>query len=167
MSTKMAKKPAQPATPKAAAPPINAHVAQSASRAPSATHTKSASASNSTLSAKSSPQEVALHVWHKYLDDTPTRTMLLDVFMLFLVLVGAVQFLYCLLVGNYVSNYARGLERSADVLLAIQCLPLWFWCMRWPVCPHSFAANANIRTTSTDSICRSEEGCHKVQRRRL
>ena len=55
------------------------------------------------LSAKSSPQEVALHVWNKYLNDTPTRTMLLDVFMLFLVLLGAVQFLYCLLVGNYVS----------------------------------------------------------------
>jgi len=30
--------------------------------------------------------------------------MLLDVFMLFLVLVGAVQFLYCLIVGNYVSS---------------------------------------------------------------
>ncbi|KAK5100842.1 oligosaccharyltransferase complex subunit epsilon [Lithohypha guttulata] len=100
----MAKKPAQPATPKAAAPPINAHVAQSAPRAPSATHTRTASASNSSLSAKSSPQEVALHVWHKYLNDTPTRTMLLDVFMLFLVLVGAVQFLYCLLVGNYPFN---------------------------------------------------------------
>ena len=55
-----------------------------------------------TLSAKSSPQDVALHVWHRYLDDTPQRTMLLDVFILFLVLVGAVQFLYCILAGNYV-----------------------------------------------------------------
>ncbi|KAK5938515.1 oligosaccharyltransferase complex subunit epsilon [Knufia obscura] len=99
----MAKKPAQPATPKAAPPATtNTPAAQPTPRAPSATHTRSVS--NSSLSAKSSPQEVALHVWHKYLNDTPTRTMLLDVFMLFLVLVGAVQFLYCLLVGNYPFN---------------------------------------------------------------
>lgn len=59
---------------------------------------------NPTLSNKSSAQDVALHVWQKYLNDTPSRTLLLDVFMLFLVLVGAIQFLYCLIVGNYVSS---------------------------------------------------------------
>ena len=34
---------------------------------------------------------------------TPQRVKLIDVFMGFLVVVGAVQFLYCVVVGNYVS----------------------------------------------------------------
>lgn len=37
-----------------------------------------------------------------YLDTTPQRTKLLDAFMAFLVAVGALQFLYCILAGNYV-----------------------------------------------------------------
>ena len=34
---------------------------------------------------------------------TPQRIKLIDVFMAFLVVVGGVQFLYCVLAGNYVS----------------------------------------------------------------
>jgi hypothetical protein len=37
-----------------------------------------------------------------YLDTTPQRTRLLDAFMAFLVAVGALQFVYCVLAGNYV-----------------------------------------------------------------
>jgi oligosaccharyltransferase complex subunit epsilon len=37
-----------------------------------------------------------------YLDTTPQRTKLLDAFMAFLVAVGALQFVYCVLAGNYV-----------------------------------------------------------------
>jgi oligosaccharyltransferase complex subunit epsilon len=54
------------------------------------------------LSARSSPQDIIIHVWNRYLQDTPSRTMLLDVFMAWLVLVGVVQFVYCVLAGNYV-----------------------------------------------------------------
>ncbi|KAL5614712.1 hypothetical protein BROUX41_004807 [Berkeleyomyces rouxiae] len=39
-----------------------------------------------------------------YLKTTPQRTKLLDVFMVFLVVVGALQFLYCVLAGNYPFN---------------------------------------------------------------
>ncbi|KAL2178853.1 DAD/Ost2, partial [Thermothelomyces heterothallicus CBS 202.75] len=39
-----------------------------------------------------------------YLDTTPQRTRLLDAFMAFLVAVGALQFLYCVLAGNYPFN---------------------------------------------------------------
>lgn len=48
------------------------------------------------------PQEVAVAIWQNYLDKTPQRTKLIDVFMAFLVVVGVLQFVYCVIVGNYV-----------------------------------------------------------------
>src|ERR1700761_2746554 len=67
-----------------------------------------------TLSPRSSPQEILIHVWNKYLQDTPSRTMLLDAFMAWLVVVGAVQFLYCIIAGNYVCNTLFCLPASAN-----------------------------------------------------
>lgn len=37
-----------------------------------------------------------------YVKATPQLTKLIDVFMVYLAVVGAVQFLYCILAGNYV-----------------------------------------------------------------
>ncbi|CZR50613.1 related to apoptotic cell death regulator DAD1 [Phialocephala subalpina] len=51
-----------------------------------------------------SPQEVALGIWQNYLDTTPQRTKLIDVFMSFLVVVGVLQFVYCVVAGNYPFN---------------------------------------------------------------
>jgi hypothetical protein len=62
----------------------------------------SASKSSVKFSANQSPQEVALGIWKNYLDTTPQRTKLIDVFIAFLVVVGVLQFVYCVLVGNYV-----------------------------------------------------------------
>ncbi|XDG06811.1 hypothetical protein ABKA04_006426 [Annulohypoxylon sp. FPYF3050] len=39
-----------------------------------------------------------------YLKNTPQRTKLIDVFMAFLVIVGGLQFAYCVLAGNYPFN---------------------------------------------------------------
>ncbi|KAJ4365512.1 oligosaccharyltransferase complex subunit epsilon [Neurospora sp. IMI 360204] len=39
-----------------------------------------------------------------YQDTTPQRTKLIDAFMAFLVVVGGLQFLYCVLAGNYPFN---------------------------------------------------------------
>ncbi|KAH6898326.1 DAD family protein [Thelonectria olida] len=36
--------------------------------------------------------------------ETPQRTKLIDIFLLFLVAVGAIQFVYCVLAGNYPFN---------------------------------------------------------------
>ena len=44
-----------------------------------------------------------------YLDTTPQRTKLLDAFMAFLVAVGALQFVYCVVAGNYVRLFSCGL----------------------------------------------------------
>ncbi|KAK2762085.1 oligosaccharyltransferase complex subunit epsilon [Arachnomyces sp. PD_36] len=64
----------------------------------------SSSSATSGLSASSSTQDIILHIWKRYLTQTPQRTLLLDAFMGFLVLVGGVQFLYCILAGNYPFN---------------------------------------------------------------
>lgn len=45
---------------------------------------------------------VLLNLYNYYIKETPQRTELLDVFLVFLAVVGALQFLYCILAGNYV-----------------------------------------------------------------
>lgn len=60
------------------------------------------SKSSSKSASNQSAQQIALGVWQDYLDTTPQRTKLIDVFMAFLVVVGALQFVYCVIVGNYV-----------------------------------------------------------------
>ncbi|PYI06307.1 defender against death DAD protein [Aspergillus sclerotiicarbonarius CBS 121057] len=57
-----------------------------------------------TLTTNSSIYDIAHTVWQQYLATTPQRTLLLDAFMAFLVLVGGVQFVYCVLAGNYPFN---------------------------------------------------------------
>jgi hypothetical protein len=72
------------------------------SRTTVAAHEPTPSKSSVKFSANQSPQDIALGIWKSYLDTTPQRTKLIDVFMAFLVVVGALQFMYCVLVGNYV-----------------------------------------------------------------
>lgn len=71
-------------------------------------------------------QEVAVAMWDNYVKATPQRTKLIDVFMAFLVVVGVLQFVYCIIVGNYVSAVlSAGIEGNlTNILLAIQCIPL-------------------------------------------
>ncbi|CAG9938290.1 unnamed protein product [Clonostachys rosea f. rosea IK726] len=48
--------------------------------------------------------KVLINLYNHYIDETPQRTKLLDVFLVFLAAVGALQFLYCVLAGNYPFN---------------------------------------------------------------
>ncbi|GAD92723.1 oligosaccharyl transferase subunit Dad1, putative [Paecilomyces variotii No. 5] len=64
----------------------------------------SPSAGAVSLSPNSNVQEIVVHIWKQYIAKTPQRTLLLDAFMGFLVLVGVVQFVYCVLAGNYPFN---------------------------------------------------------------
>jgi len=43
-------------------------------------------------------------VWDKYVQKTPQRVKLLDCFMAFLVAVGVLQFVYCVIAGNFPFN---------------------------------------------------------------
>ncbi|KAK4152434.1 hypothetical protein C8A00DRAFT_16272 [Chaetomidium leptoderma] len=105
------------------APKRNAAAARSISPAappptiPAATPSSSFAATTTTttkptLSKPSSSGGGAHPSWDKlvsnvlahYLDTTPQRTKLLDAFMAFLVAVGALQFVYCVVAGNYPFN---------------------------------------------------------------
>ncbi|KAI1477667.1 DAD family-domain-containing protein [Daldinia eschscholtzii] len=55
----------------------------------------------------SGPQSINQVAWNivdYYQKTTPQRTKLIDVFMAFLVVVGGLQFAYCILAGNYPFN---------------------------------------------------------------
>ncbi|KAJ5157187.1 Defender against death DAD protein, partial [Penicillium canariense] len=83
--------------------PSKRHAASTTS-APAAVTPPTLSSGPSTLKTNASAAEIAHHVWGQYLATTPQRTLLLDAFMAFLVLVGGLQFLYCVLAGNYPFN---------------------------------------------------------------
>ncbi|KAJ5084665.1 hypothetical protein NUU61_009244 [Penicillium alfredii] len=87
--------------------PSKRHAASTTSAPAASTPTstpKSLSSGPATLKTNASAAEIAQHVWQQYLTTTPQRTLLLDAFMFFLVLVGGLQFLYCILAGNYPFN---------------------------------------------------------------
>ncbi|KAJ5629160.1 hypothetical protein N7528_002817 [Penicillium herquei] len=83
--------------------PAKRHAASTAS-APAPSTPVTLSSGPATLKSNSSVVDIATHVWQQYISNTPQRTLLLDAFMAFLVLVGGLQFLYCVLAGNYPFN---------------------------------------------------------------
>ncbi|KAJ5364062.1 uncharacterized protein N7496_009775 [Penicillium cataractarum] len=83
--------------------PAKRHAASTTS-APAPVTPATLSSGPSTLKTNASAAAIAQHVWEQYLATTPQRTLLLDAFMAFLVLVGGLQFLYCVLAGNYPFN---------------------------------------------------------------
>jgi hypothetical protein len=69
---------------------------------PGTTTTAPPPARKSNSSGQVDAQHIVQSVWNNYVKKTPQRVKLLDSFMGFLVVVGALQFLYCLIVGNFV-----------------------------------------------------------------
>ena len=53
-------------------------------------------------SSANNAQDVLQDLWERYRARTAQRTKLLDLFMAFLVVVGGLQFVYCVVAGNYV-----------------------------------------------------------------
>ncbi|KOS18974.1 Dolichyl-diphosphooligosaccharide--protein glycosyltransferase subunit DAD1 [Escovopsis weberi] len=93
------------------APKKNAATAPTASAVASSTTTSAPSAAPApSRSARTGGQadkqwhEVPKDVYNYYLSNTPQRTKLIDVFLVFLAVVGALQFAYCILAGNYPFN---------------------------------------------------------------
>ena len=87
-------------------------------------------------------------LFNNYKQKTPQRTKLLDVFMGFLVAVGALQFLYCLIVGNYVWQSTLTLSLwlylyylvnmklqrlTISLVIAFQCVSGWLLSHGWAV----------------------------------
>ncbi|KAI0107493.1 defender against death DAD protein [Nemania sp. FL0031] len=71
-----------------------------------ATATGPATTGATSTSTSSSRQldKIALNIVQHYQKTTPQRTKLLDAFMGFLIIVGGLQFVYCVLAGNYPFN---------------------------------------------------------------
>src|SRR6266516_8045534 len=63
--------------------------------------------SKPSTSSPSTLQDALINVWDKYIENTPQRVKLIDVFMAFLVVVGILQFVYCVIAGNYVCLVGR------------------------------------------------------------
>lgn len=103
-----AKEPAPSSIPPSVAAP--SHGQTSGSSQPTKPAVKSSS-SVSNRPAKTPPtslrnaqdaQEILVGIWNRYVEETPQRVKLMDVFMAFLVVVGVLQFVYCIVAGNYV-----------------------------------------------------------------
>ncbi|KAI1499136.1 defender against death DAD protein [Biscogniauxia marginata] len=80
--------------------------AAAASPAPATTTaaTTGSTAAKTTSNSSQQIDKVALNIVQHYQKQTPQRTKLLDLFMAFLVVVGGLQFAYCVLAGNYPFN---------------------------------------------------------------
>ncbi len=57
-----------------------------------------------TVKSGSSPQSPLLSLWTAYYDTTSTRLKTIDAFLVFLMLSGIIQFLYCVLITNFPFN---------------------------------------------------------------
>lgn len=68
----------------------------------SATPIKPQSTSKPTARSSNDAQAIVEGVWSNYVNRTPQRVKLLDTFMAFLIVVGVLQFVYCVIAGNYV-----------------------------------------------------------------
>ncbi|KAF2675223.1 defender against death DAD protein [Microthyrium microscopicum] len=74
-------------------------------RAKSSTPSAPSSTTNSTNIRKTNDvSQIVQHLYNNYVEQTPQRVKLIDTFMVFLVVVGALQFLYCLIGGNFPFN---------------------------------------------------------------
>jgi hypothetical protein len=69
---------------------------------PQTTTTTSTPARSTKSASGNNAQDILQGIWSKYVNKTPQRVKLLDTFMVFLMVVGALQFLYVVLVGNFV-----------------------------------------------------------------
>ena len=78
-----------------------------------------ARSSRPSSSSNADAQDIVQGVWNKYVQKTPQRTKLLDTFMAFLVGVGALQFLYVVLVGNFVRLQEHVLHRHSTTPFAL------------------------------------------------
>lgn len=129
-----------------------------ATSSPAPTTTKPLSSGPATLKANANAIEIAQYILQQYLSSTPQRTMLLDAFMGFLAVIAVVQFLYCVLGGNFVSFPLLFLSNLAlyafyglllvwfrcdgwanvcsETEIAIQRLPERFLCCCWSIRPH-------------------------------
>lgn len=93
-------------------PTSPASVASPQKTTPSTPSQSTRSSTSTTAKNSNDAQAIIQGVWENYLDKTPQRTKLIDAFMVFLVVVGVLQFVYCVIVGNYVSEQEDSIDNG-------------------------------------------------------
>ena len=73
-------------------------------------------------------------MWENYKNSTAQRVKLLDAFMGFLVVVGGLQFAYCVVGGNYVSSFFGG---GGELCIPVLFFPISF--VLFSVQPYTFS----------------------------
>ncbi|KAH9840502.1 defender against death DAD protein [Teratosphaeria destructans] len=100
--------PPKKSTPSPAAAPASAmkptHTISTASSQPTKPQNKPPTTTTTTTTTPRNASEIAQGIWNQYVTKTPQRVKLLDAFMGFLMVVGALQFVYCVVAGNYPFN---------------------------------------------------------------
>lgn len=96
-------------------------------------------------SATVSRQPTALHtLWTAYVDSTPARLKLIDAFLVFLMLTGAIQFMYCVLVSSFPFNaFLAGLDPSYTLSI---CNDADWKIFRFASCVGQFVLAASLRS---------------------
>lgn len=93
--------PSPSAVPPSAAKPTTA--VTSASGQPTRAANKPSTSNSSHVRNTQDLQQIGVGVWNNYVDKTNQRVKLLDAFLVFLMAVGLLQFVYCVIAGNFVS----------------------------------------------------------------
>lgn len=93
--------PSPSAVPPTAAKPTTA--VTSASGQPTRAANKPSTSNSSHVRNGQDLQQIGVGVWNNYVDKTSQRVKLLDAFLVFLMAVGLLQFVYCVIAGNFVS----------------------------------------------------------------
>jgi hypothetical protein len=103
-------------------------------------------AAKSAPSSKQNWDQVVVNLANHYQNKTPQRTKLIDAFMAFLVVVGALQFVYCVLAGNYVSRRRCRYRRMQAncIATAFQCFPFWFLCNSRAIRSHRYTYSRRL-----------------------
>ncbi|PCG91673.1 Defender against death DAD protein [Penicillium occitanis (nom. inval.)] len=130
------------------------------------TPTTSASTSTTTaavaLSPKASVAEIAQHILNRYFAQTPQRTFLLDAFMVYLVLVGGIQFVYCVVAGNYPFNaFLAGFSAAVGQFVLTASLRMQTTSSTTSTSV-SVSSKGKVQTTSTE-----QEGTQEVSHERF
>jgi oligosaccharyltransferase complex subunit epsilon len=77
-------------------------ISQTVSSAAQSIKTSSPSKPRKVAGSNNSFPDIIAGIWNNYTSKTPQRVKLLDTFMGFLIVVGVLQFVYCVIAGNYV-----------------------------------------------------------------
>lgn len=83
-------------------------------------------ASKTAPSATTASSSPLLSLWNAYYESTSTRLKTIDAFLVFLMLSGIIQFLYCILVTNFPFNaFLAGYVRSSSRCVRTLTLNEW------------------------------------------